>query len=119
MAALVYNWNVEQGTSTSFVILYKDNAGEAVPLDGFQGRGQVRLKLNDPEPLCDIDVQVESNGTVTVSLPATALEAHTFRGKTFADRTQAVYDVEIYNADGVVHRLLNGYMYISPEVTKA
>lgn len=120
MAAVVFNWEVEQGATSTLIIRYKDADNNPVPLVGYAGRGQARLKLSDPTPLCDFVVNISdpAQGVITVSLPADALAGYTFRAKSHNDLITAVYDVEVFTPAGLTHRVINGSLIISPEVTK-
>ena len=117
----VYNIDVQQGATKRFSIVYKDGDGVPIDLTGYEGRGQIRLKVSDENALADFVVTITDavNGEIDITLPATALEGIKFRGRSYLDKTEASYDIEIYDdASGDVIRLLNGICTIYPEVTK-
>lgn len=120
MPAAVYDWDVEQGASASITLQYKDTSGNPVPLIGYSGRGQVREKMSSPELLAEINVTVENpeTGLVRIELPAKALVGKRIKGSSHSERMPAVYDIELFHPDGMVIRVLNGAMRISPEVTR-
>lgn len=122
MAAGVYTLEVEQGATKNFRITYKDALEAAIDLTGYAGRGAIKLKASDAAPLAELTVTVSdpTNGIVDVSLSAAALKGNAaIKGKTYAEKTLAVYDIEVYTPDDAdVIRLLNGPCNISPEVTK-
>jgi len=115
----IYNFNINQGATKRFRVTYKDSLGDAINLTGYQGRGQIRLRASDPEPLASFTVTVTdpAAGIVDVELAASALEGLVLRGKGFNEPTDAFYDVELYNGTDVI-RLINGVVSISPEITK-
>ena len=122
MGAGVYTLEVEQGVTKSFSITYKDALDAAIDLTGYSGRGAIRLKAGDATPLASFEVTIPSpvSGVVEVVLPAAALSGNAnIKGKSYSEKTSAVYDIEVYTADDEdVIRLLNGTCNISPEVTR-
>lgn len=116
-----YNLNINQGATHLWEVTYTDNEEQPIDLTGYQGRGQIRLNVNSPDVLCTFTVTVvgPEQGRVDVLLPASQTEGLVLRGRTAQDRTEAQYDVEVFNtSDGKVIRLLQGSAFISPEVTR-
>lgn len=130
MRAGNYELVVQQGATKIFEIIYKhiDDDGVETPIDltSYFGRGQIRYRPSDPNPLAEFDVEIlepPTDGHIRITLPSTALEGITFKGRTHRDKTDAVYDIELHQVDGdgndsYVIRLLEGKCSISPEVTK-
>lgn len=120
MAAGIYDIYIEQGSTYTLDITYTEDGETPVSLVGFLGRGQIKAKATDALPLATFTVTISdpANGVVTAVVPASESEAIVLTGKTYKETLQAVYDIEVYNLDGIVIRLLNGPAYISPEVTK-
>lgn len=123
MPAGVYDWHVEQGVTSSIDIEYKDNVSNPQPLTDFTAVGQVRLNMADSEPLAALDITITDAllGALTVKMPGEALAGKYLKGGTSYDsKIKAHYDIElVHNTDPDLSvRLLNGYMYISPEVTR-
>jgi hypothetical protein len=122
MAAGVYTLEVEQGSTKTIQIQYKDSEGAPIDITGYSGRGQIRRRASDADPLAAFEVTVSGplTGVVDVVLPATALAGARLQGASYGDKTVAAYDIELYKTDDVddVIRLLNGVCNISPEVTK-
>lgn len=122
MAAGVYTLEIEQGVTKSFRITYKDALDAAIDLTGYAGRGSIKLKAGDSAPLASFQVAITdpTNGIIDVTLPAAALSRNAnIKGKSYSEKTAAVYDIEVYTPDDAdVIRLLNGVCNISPEVTR-
>lgn len=119
--AAEYNFDYNQGTSLSFLITYQDDQGAAIDLTGYQFRGQIRLKMRDPEPAAEFIIVGEdlANGVIRVTLPAHALVGTRLTApESFKSTTAMVYDIEMESPQGDVTRLLNGNVRVSPEVTR-
>ena len=59
-----------------------------------------------------------TDGKLTVSLSASETAAIP-TGETITDAmSKYVYDIELVDGSGVVKRILDGYAYVSPEVTR-
>lgn len=116
MAAANYDILIEQGATFLLHITYKDSLGVPINLTGFTARMQVRKKYSDTNALLTLTTETGeitlggAAGTVDLAAPATATEDVTVQC--------GVYDLELRNAAGVVTRLLQGNVTISPEVTK-
>lgn len=123
MPAGVFDWHVEQGVSSSIDIEYKDPVSNPQPLGEFTPRGQVRLELSDRDYVAELVLEVTDapNGELKATLPASALAGKLLKGATaYNDKVKAHYDIRLdHNTDPDKSvRLLNGFMYISPEVTR-
>ncbi len=115
---------LKQGSTFEIVLLVKDKSVDPpVPLDltGYTARGQIRKtplsvdKVTDftctiLDPPSSGQVKVFLSATVTASIPA---------GKTATDATSKyVYDIELADQTGRVTRVLQGRIFVDPEVTK-
>jgi hypothetical protein len=120
MGAGVYNLTVEQGATKTLQVIYQDTDSVPIDLTGYSGRGQIRLKPIDANPIGYFDVTVSDStgGVVDIILPSTALAGIGFKGADYSAKTTGAYDIELYSTGGNVIRLLNGKCLISPEVTK-
>jgi len=121
MAAGIYNIVIEQGATFLITVTLNDGATPVpapIDLTGYEGRGQIKLKATDTEPLAVFEVSVTdpTAGEVEILLSAEDSEAIVTTGKTFTDFLEAQYDVELFKGDEVI-RLLNGTCNISPEIT--
>lgn len=108
---------IEQGATFNPVLTWKDQAGALINLTGYSARMQIRPTVDDAGiPFVDATdlngklVLGGVAGTITLNIPATDTAALVF--------SEAVYDLEVEDASGVVTRLLKGDVYLSPEVTK-
>jgi hypothetical protein len=115
MAAGTYNITIEQGATFRLSITWKAD-GVAVDITGYTARMQVRHRYSSTDTLLSLTsaagdiVLGGSAGTIVVTASATATAAITERA--------AFYDLELVSGSGVVTRLLQGAVSITPEVTK-
>lgn len=132
MAAGIYNFILEQGTTVNFRIDYKDVNGEPVDLTDYQARMQIR---NDPAGsvvyttltstltpcgsglnLTPVSASVTlpaSSGSIGVYISALTSSLFAF--------DKAYYDIELTSGSGAcqhVVRLLQGKIKLSREVTR-
>lgn len=123
MAAGIYNFTIEQGSTLVKQFTYKDAAGTVVDLDGYAVRMQIRETIDAPsfigsftqesnEGLAIMQTVSSSvSGTIQLTITAAQTKAYSF--------TTAVYDIEIeHTGSGTVTRLLQGAIKLSPEVTR-
>ena len=124
MSASVYSFAYDQGSHHSFDVSFKDSEGapDTAAVEGFSGRGQVRRTLNG-EVIAEFTITVdEESAMVTVALLADSMEGVEFATATSYKTTVACpYDVELYKVSDatVSKRILNGFVTVSPEVTRA
>ena len=123
MAAGIYNFTIEQGTTFIRVFNYKDSNGNPIDLSdgGVELRMQIRETIDSPDPIVGGTFTDESGFTIstpvgtpsasqfTLVIPATTSSAYTF--------SRAVYDIELVN-NNVTTRLLQGKIKLSKEVTR-
>lgn len=112
--AFSYNMIVNQGETFQKTFTYK-SGGVAVDLSSHTARMQVRSSYNAETTLIDItsgggDITLASNGVINVTVASSVTAALT------APDT-GVYDLEII-LSGVVTRLLQGSVTVTPEVTR-
>lgn len=118
MVATQYDILIEQGATFEAQMTYKDSAGTGINLIGYQIRMQARAKHSDTATVLDLSTATSgitltdaANGVFSLNLSANetaALTANQF----------LVYDIEIESPAGVVTRLTQGNITISPEVTR-
>ena len=117
MAAGVYNTVIEKGATFELTVTYNDASGTAVDLTSWTVRMQVRetpgsgttiLTSSGGSPT--IVLTKNSSGVISATVSATNTAALT--------PATAFYDIEAQNASGVVRRVLQGRIIISPEVTR-
>jgi hypothetical protein len=130
MAAGIYNFTIEQGTTVDFEVQYKDSNSLPVNLTGYSGRMQIRSNYADNKPVTYITLSssiapdgtgLSFSGSATRGLkPPTSgsigvyILAESSSAFNFA---KAKYDLEIYSGSFAL-RLLEGTITLSREVTR-
>lgn len=122
MAAGVYDFTVEQGVSETFQAQYQNPDGSGKNLTGWVAKGTVKAKINDCEPLgeLEIDILEPESGTLGITLPKSIIAKVKVKGTKHTDFALLVYDIKLWPANDPDNpiRLLNGVIKVSPEVTK-
>jgi len=115
MAAGTLDFTIEQGATFNLLLTWKIN-NVLVNLTGYTARLSARVDVEDTEVILSLTT---SNGGITlggalgtISLDQTAIQT------TALPFGQFVYDLELISSVGVVTRLLQGELSISPEVTR-
>lgn len=117
MAAQHTNLLIEQGSSFRVLWPILDQDGEQANLTGYTVKAQVRESVGSPNVLYEWSTQeanagVDGTGVFLIVTPAEST-AWTW--------TRGVYDVEItapVDQDSTVYRIAQGYVTVSPEVTR-
>jgi len=106
---------IEAGTTFDYILSYADCDGLPIDLTGYTARMKARTSHSSLTVLLDMTT---ANGKLvlggiagTIQLLLDAVET---AGLTF---TCAVYDLELVSPGGVVTRLIEGKVSVSPEVT--
>ena len=117
MAAGIYNFTIEQGTTFKRTFKYKDANGDGVDLSSHSVRMQIRKNIGGDlissfteEGSDKFTVGGVANNEFTLVIAAASTSAYTFN--------TAVFDIEI-EKDSEVTRLLQGKIKLSKEVTIA
>ena len=110
--AIVSNLTVDQGATFNAQIDITDDSGIAQNITGYSVAGQIR-KTYDSTTFTAFSASVSNatGGTITISLTATQTNA--------LAAGRYVYDVEITSGGGVVTRVLEGQVEVTPGVTRA
>jgi hypothetical protein len=114
MAAGTYNIAIEQGATYDQTFTWTVNAAP-VNLTGYAARMQFRQSAANPT----VNFDIATGGSITLGGAA-----GTIRIQITASNTSAlaagnyVYDLELQSGTGVVTRLLQGTVTVSPEVTR-
>ncbi len=101
---------IDQGTTFSTSINLTDDNGDAIDLTGYTGRAQMRKHYTSSNSQSFTVSLQSSNGIVTLSLTETQT-ANLTAGR-------YVYDVEIVSGANVVSRIVEGFVTVTPEVTR-
>ena len=114
--AAKYKITIYQGETFSKVFTWKTgDPKNPVDLTGYTARMQIRKKYGSATTL--LSLTTENGGIVlggvtgTITLFISATDASSI------DWTSGVYDLELVSAGGIVKRLLQGTIKVSPEVT--
>ena len=117
MAAGTLNLIIEQGSTFSKVLTYKDSSGTVIDLSGYSARMQARVNVGDTYTLFSLTSASGGgltisgvDGKITITITSTATATYKF--------DTAVYDLEIDDGSGVVTRLIEGKITLSKEVTR-
>jgi hypothetical protein len=116
MSASIYNINIEQGATFTRTITWKDSAGAAINLTGYTARMQIRERVESSTALVSLTSSSGitlggAAGTVVITITATQTDA-------LPNMKKGVYDLELVSAGGIVTRLLQGEVVVSPQVTR-
>jgi hypothetical protein len=107
---------IPQGATWTQSLVWKTGAPPTgVNLNGFTGRMQLRENAGAPNVAVELTsgngrITVGNNGSITLSLSAAETAAVPAR--------RYVYDLEMVSSGGLVTRLLEGTVTISPGVTR-
>lgn len=108
--ATVKNLAIDQGTTFSDHIIYRDKAKVALDITGLSPRASMRRSYySSNATTLTTAINSNSGGNVNISLSASQT-ANLKMGR-------YVYDVELYNSN-VVYRIQEGIITVFPEVTK-
>ena len=109
--AIVSNLTVDQGATYNAQVTISDDSGNTQNLTGYSVAGQVR-KTYDSTTYTAFTATISNatGGTITLLLSATQTNA--------LAAGRYVYDVEITSSGGVVTRVLEGQVEVTPGVTR-
>lgn len=116
MPAGKYDITIEQGATFSLVLSWKDSQGNPIDLTGYTAKMDVRRSYSSSDTLLSLrtngeGIQIqELNGKINLSASAELTEK--------LPPVSAVYDLELTSPGGIVTRLLEGRVVISPEITR-
>jgi hypothetical protein len=122
MAAGIYNFTIEQGTTFTRTFKYKDSSGGPLDLSEYAITMDIRDNVDSPTRISKLST---SEGSFVVSIPSdgdgtTPNQIDLTISSTLTasyNFNTAVYDIEIDNGS-VVTRLLQGKIKLSKEVTR-
>lgn len=111
-----YNITIEQGATFQFNLIWKDSSGNPIDLTGYTAKMQVRQRYSSEDAALTMSTEAGTivlggaAGTINITGPAVDTATITIK--------QGVYDVELTSAGGIVTRLIEGCVAVSPEVTR-
>lgn len=129
MAAGIYNFTIEQGSTFQRTFKYKTSEGTPISLSNHDISMDIRESVDSLTTILDIGegITTKDDGTTTENTQfSVSSSAHEFTLTIDADTTAsmsfntAVYDIEIKDnsTPPVVTRLLQGKIKLSKEVTR-
>jgi len=102
---------IDAGATYQMALTCLDTNGAALDLTGYAGAAQVRGQYADPSPAAVFAVTVDGpNGIVNLTLSAAQTTALAI--------AQGVWDCKVTGPSGVVTRVCEGKVTVSPEVTQ-
>lgn len=116
MIAGIYNITCEQGSTLTRTFRVQNPNASVYDLTGYQARMQIRRDVDSTTVLFTATSSpaagiIISNTFGEISLTMTATQ-------TAAIQRSGYYDLEIYNAAGVVYKVVKGKFNLSKEVTR-
>lgn len=108
--AIKANIVVDQGSSFSTTINLTDTDDTVIDLTGYTGAAQMRKHYTSSNSVPFTVTLVAGEGTVSLSLTANAT-ANVVAGR-------YVYDVELTDPNGVISRIVEGIVTVTPNVTR-
>lgn len=116
MPAAHYDLLCEQGADFKEVF-YLDNEDGPLDLTDFSSRMHVRYRMRATETLVELN-EGYALGTGIVTDPSGYLDVRISSTDTGAMPKSGVYDIELIDAAGDVHRILQGEFILDKEVTR-
>lgn len=123
MTAGVYNMLIEQGATFTQEFLWQNGTPGCPPtnltpvdLTDYSAIMQIRATINSPVVLYEASTLIGNIvlggvlGTITLTITATETAAF--------DWTRGVYNLNLESSGGIVTRLVQGAVAVSPEVTR-
>lgn len=112
-----HNLYVYRGATLSEDVTWKDENGVPIDLTGFTARMHMRETMDSATPFLTLTTE---NGGITLGGAAGTIDILASATATSAiTATAGVYDLELVASDTItVTRLLEGIVFISPEVTR-
>lgn len=116
MPAAKYDLKIEQGADFKESLVLRDDQGVLINLTGYTAEMQIRPYVSSDTVLLNA---TSANGLISIT-PAEALIELIFDNATTAALiyTKCVYDLEVTKPSGEVVRLIEGNVYVTPQVTR-
>lgn len=114
MAAGIYNFTMDQGSTWTISLVYNDSDGNPINLTGYTAKMQLRRKFDSATAALTLATGgqgiVITGGTGTIDITATDEQTGAI------DAGLYVYDLDLNNG-GIITRLIQGQATVSAEVT--
>lgn len=125
MASVVYNIMLNKGDDFELQITVKDATGNAIDLTGYTYYGQIRSSFDAELPVatfvCTIANQNTDKGLVYIRLPhgqSSEIPVLGSKGNNRRPTTEYIYDIEETTQGGIISRIMEGTVTVSPNVTR-
>lgn len=105
------NITIEQGSTFSLTFDVNDADGTPFDLDGHTVTGQMRKHYNTTNAAISFTTGIANTNEITLSLTATQT------ADIVADKY--VYDIEMDDGSNTITRVVEGVVYVTPEVTRS
>ena len=115
MIAGIYNITCEQGSTFSRTFTIQNPDGTVYDLTGFSARMQIR---RDYDATTTMFVASSTNGHISISPLFGEITVDISASETATITRDGVYDLEIFDADGLVYKVVKGRFTLDREVTK-
>lgn len=103
------NLIIEQGTTYNQEIELSDSSGNSINLYGYSANAQIRKHYTSLNVAATFVCNVMSNGLIIISLDANST-ANIWYGR-------YLYDIVLTNANGVITRVQEGIVTVTPQIT--
>ena len=113
MPAAKLNLTIEQGTTFTKRLTWRDKNKRPVSLTGYTSRMQVRPTVTSAEVILELST---ANNRITLATGG-IIQIQLTPEETSAMKA-GVYDLELTDTSGRVTRLIEGKVSVSPEVTR-
>jgi hypothetical protein len=113
--ATTFNTTIDQGADWYLTVTWNDPSGNPINLTGYSAALQIRTS-----PLAKTTVLSLTSGSgITLGGTAGTIAIHATNAQTgsITNGTYA-YDLELTSAGGIVTRLINGTIQVTPQVTR-
>lgn len=108
--AATKNLAIDQGTTFSDFIIYRDKSKNAIDITGLTPRASMRRSYYSANATT-FNTAINSNAGGNINISLSSSETSNLKIGRY------VYDVELYNSN-VVYRIQEGIITVFPEVTK-
>lgn len=116
MPAAINDIIIEQGATLQLRFVYEDATETPINLTGYTARMQVRRKYASTDTL--LNFTTENGGIVITPLTGTINVVGAATLTKDLPAKPCVYDLELVSPAGIVYRLVQGSVTVTPEVTR-
>lgn len=115
MIAGIYNITCEQGSTFARTFTIQQSDGTVYDLTGYAARMQIRRDFDSPTVLFTAST---GTGHISMSVMFGEISVDITAAETAQLTRDGVYDLEIYNNEGIVYKVVKGRFILAKEVTK-